>query len=361
MDSAVLFLHARGQSADEIRMLDWNSNPIGKPENWPTSLITAVQMMLASHFPKAIIWGPEFTTIYNDAFRQILGEKENCMGASFRDIWAEAWDEIQPMVQKAYAGEAIFIEDFPLVIDRHGYPEQCYFTFCYSPIYNERGQIAGMMDTVIETTTKVEAEKHARILNAELAHRIKNTFSIVAAIASQTFNNNADEEVINTFTRRLFALGNAHDVLRLGKSSEGSLRQIVSGITNALAVADRVQISGPDVLIGPKGASTLSLLIHELTTNAIKYGALSNNEGHVLLEVAVSKKQDDAVFSLRWAEFGGPPVIAPTKTGFGSKLIKMGLLGAGEVDADYGTEGFVAKFSAPLRQLQGEGRLFDST
>ena len=67
----------------------------------------------------------------------------------------------------------------------------------------------------------------------------------------------------------------------------------------ALAVADRVQISGPDVLIGLKGASTLSLLIHELTTNAIKYGALSNNEGHVLLEVAVSKKQDDAVFSLR--------------------------------------------------------------
>lgn len=361
MDSAVLFLHARGQSAEEIRALDWSRNPIGAPEGWPIPLITAVQMMLASKFPKAIIWGPEFTTIYNDAFRPILGEKVNCMGASFRDIWSEVWDELLPMVQKAYAGEATFIEDFPLIIDRHGYDEQCYFTFCYSPIFDEQGRVGGMMDTVIETTGKVEAEKHAKILNAELAHRIKNTFSVVSAIASQTFNNNADEDVINTFTKRLFALGNAHDVLRLGKSSEGSLRQIVSGITTALAVTDRIHLSGPDVSIGPKGASTLSLLIHELTTNAIKYGALSNETGHVKLNMAISKSRVDPIFSLSWTEVGGPLVVQPVKTGFGSKLIRMGLLGSGEVKSEFRPEGFTAEFSAPLRQLQEEGRLFGST
>ncbi|NNU60872.1 sensor histidine kinase [Ochrobactrum soli] len=361
MDSAVLFLHGRGQSADEIRSLDWSRKPIGVPGNWPAPLVTAVQMMLASQFPKAIIWGPEYTTIYNDAFRPILGEKENCMGASFRDIWFEVWDELLPMVQKAYAGEATFIEDYPLVIDRHGYDEQCYFTFCYSPIFDEQGRVGGMIDTVIETTEKVESEKHAKILDAELAHRIKNTFSVVSAIASQTFNNNADEEVINTFTKRLFALGNAHDVLRLGKSSEGSLRQIVSGITTALAVAERVHMSGPDVMIGPKGASTLSLLIHELTTNAIKYGALSNDSGQVQLNIAVSKKRVDPVFSMNWTEVGGPLVTQPTKTGFGSKLIRMGLLGSGEVRSEFRPEGFNAEFSAPLRQLQGEGRLFGST
>lgn len=361
MDSAVPFLHARGQSADEIRLLDWSRNPIGVPESWPAPLVTAVQMMLASHFPKAIIWGPEYITIYNDAFRPILGEKENCMGASFRDIWSDVWDELLPMVQKAYAGEATFIEDFPLVIDRHGYDEQCYFTFCYSPIFDEQGRVGGMIDTVIETTEKVESEKHARILNAELAHRIKNTFSVVSAIASQTFNNNADEEVINTFTKRLFALGNAHDALRLGKSSEGSLRLIVSGITTALAVADRVHMTGPDVSIGPKGASTLSLLIHELTTNAIKYGALSNPTGHVQMTIAISKRQVEPVFSMNWIEIGGPPVAQPTKTGFGSKLIKMGLLGAGEVSSEFKPEGFQAMFTAPLRQLQEEGRLSNST
>lgn len=361
MDSAVPFLHARGQSADEIRLLDWSRNPIGVPASWPAHLVTAVQMMLASHFPKAIIWGPEFTTIYNDAFRPILGEKENCMGASFRDIWSEAWDELLPMVKKAYAGEATFIEDFPLVIDRHGYDEQCYFTFCYSPIFDEQGRVGGMIDTVIETTQKVEAEKHARILNTELAHRIKNTFSVVSAIASQTFNNNADEEVINTFIKRLSALGNAHDVLRLGKSSEGSLRQIVSGVTTALAVDDRVHMAGPDVSVGPKGASTISLLVHELTTNAIKYGALSNPTGQVQLNVAISKRQVEPVFSMNWIEIGGPPVAPPTKTGFGSKLIRMGLLGSGEVRSEYKPEGFSAEFTAPLLQLQGEGRLFDST
>jgi len=361
MDSAVLFLHARGRSADEIRNLDWSNNPIGAPDGWPTPLVTAVQMMLASHFPKAIIWGPQFTTIYNDGFRQILGEKENCMGASFRDIWAEAWDEIQPMVEKAYKGEATFIEDFPLVIDRYGYPEQCYFTFCYSPIFDEKGRVAGMMDTVIETTAKVEAEKHSKILNAELAHRIKNTFSVVSAIASQTFNNNADEEVINTFTKRLFALANAHDVLRLGRSSEGSLQQIIMGITDALAVSDRVQFQGRDIMIGPKGATTLSLLVHELTTNAIKYGALSNDIGHVQLESTISKGENEPILTLSWKEIDGPTVAKPQKSGFGSKLIRMGLLGSGEVKYDFKPEGFSAEFSAPLRQLQGEGRLFDST
>ncbi len=361
MNSAVHFLHMRGQSANEIRNLDWGQNPIGSPENWPTPLVIAVQMMLASHFPKAIIWGPEYITLFNDAFRQILGEKENCMGASFRDIWAEAWGEIQPMVEKAYAGEATFIEDFPLVIDRHGYPEQCYFTFCYSPIYDEKGRSAGMMDTVIETTAKVEAEKHARILNAELAHRIKNTFSIVAAIAGQTFNTHTDEDVINTFTKRLFALGNAHEVLRLGRSSEGSLRQIVSGITSALAIENRVQIGGLDVMIGPKGASTLSLLIHELSTNAIKYGALSNDSGHIRVETRISKEHTEPMLSLLWTEIGGPPVIKPTKTGFGSKLIGMGLLGSNKVRTEYRLEGFTAEFSASLRQLQGEGRLFGSS
>ncbi|MBA8820269.1 two-component sensor histidine kinase [Ochrobactrum sp. P6BSIII] len=361
MDSAVLFLHARGRSADEIRNLDWSKNPIGEPNSWPAPLVTAVQMMLASQFPKAIVWGPEYTTIYNDAFRQILGEKENCMGASFRDIWAEVWDELLPMIERAYVGEATFIEDFPLVIDRHGYSEQCYFTFCYSPIFDEKGRVAGMIDTVIETTSKVESEKHARILNAELAHRIKNTFSVVSAIASQTFNNNADDDVIHTFTRRLFALGNAHDVLRLGKSSEGSLQEIVNGITNALAVSGRVQFEGRDIMIGPKGASTLSLLIHELTTNAIKYGALSNDSGRVQLQAKVSKGQNEPTLTLFWNEIDGPTVVKPQKSGFGSKLIRMGLLGSGEVKSDFNPEGFSAEFSAPLRQLQGEGRLFDST
>jgi two-component sensor histidine kinase len=118
---------------------------------------------------------------------------------------------------------------------------------------------------------------------------------------------------------------------------------------------------GPDVSVGPKGASTISLLVHELTTNAIKYGALSNPTGQVRLNVAISKRQVEPVFSMNWIEIGGPPVAAPTKTGFGSKLIRMGLLGSGEVRSEYRPEGFNAEFTAPLLRLQGEGRLFDST
>lgn len=356
-----LFLNIQGQSADEIRRLDWKSNPLGSPDHWPAPLLVAVQMMLSSHFPKAIAWGPDYITLFNDAFRPILGEKKNCMGSPFQTIWSEVWDEIGPMVEKAYRGEATFIEDFPLLIERHNYPEQCYFTFCYSPIFDEKGNVAGMMDTVIETTGKVETEKHASILNAELAHRIKNTFSIVNAIASQTFNKNTSDEVLSTFSKRIFALGNAHDVLRLGKSSEGSLNQIVSGIVTALGVTDRVKLQGPNISVGPKGASTLSLLVHELTTNAIKYGALSNDTGLVRLNVCVLKNENDPILKLIWTEAGGPLVTPPSKSGFGSKLIRMGLLGSGEVKTEYNPDGFSAEFSASLRHVQEEGRLFDTT
>lgn len=360
MSEEVLFLHARGQSAEEIRNIDWSGNPLGHPRDWPAPLVTAVQMMLSSHFPKAITWGPDYITLFNDAFRPILGEKKDCMGASFRDIWAEVWEEIEPIAQKAYRGEATFIEDFPLIIERHGYPEQCYFTFCYSPIFDERGRVAGMMDTVIETTAKVESEKHARILNAELAHRIKNSFSIVNAIASQTFSSVADQDSLNTFSQRLFALANAHDVLKLGRSSEGSLDQTILGITAALGVSHRIERQGPDLMIGPKGASTLSLLVHELTTNAIKYGALSNETGMVKLVSSISRVGDVPTLKLVWSEAGGPQVAPPARQGFGSKLIRMGLLGSGSVKTEFAPGGFYAEFDASVPRMQGEGRFFDS-
>ncbi|WP_079211225.1 PAS domain-containing sensor histidine kinase [Brucella pituitosa] len=351
MNNDFAFLNAEGQSADDIRSFDWDSSALGAPSQWPASLKTALQMMLASHFPKAIVWGPAYITFYNDAFRPILGAKENCMGKSFRDIWAEAWPEILPIVEKAYQGEATFIEDFPLVINRYGYPEQCYFTFCYSPIRLQSGDVGGMIDTVVETTGKVEAEKRALIFNSELAHRIKNTFSIVNSIANQTFVD-ADSQQRHKFTERLNALSQAHEILRLHNSTQSSLSHLVGNIASALGVAERMDINGPEIAIGSKGVASISLLIHELTTNAIKYGSLSNDGGRVKVAMNICKLSGTDTLTLSWKEIGGPQIAAPTRKGFGTKLIRTGLLGTGDVTLNYEPSGLQAEMTAPVFKLR---------
>ncbi|WP_159831760.1 hypothetical protein [Novosphingobium sp. TCA1] len=96
---------------------DWSTTPLGARDNWPSELEAVVRQILDSRFPKAIVWGPSFTTIYNDAFVPILGDKHVALGRSFADIWSEIWGEIGPIAARAYAGEATYIEDFPLIID----------------------------------------------------------------------------------------------------------------------------------------------------------------------------------------------------------------------------------------------------
>src|SRR5690606_456202 len=140
---------------------------------------TALSMMLLSSFPKAIAWGRELIVFHNDAFEPILGEKAPAIGRRFCDVWAEVWPELRPMVEKAFAGEATFIENFKLTLDRHGYPEEAYFTFCYSPIRAENGEVGGMMDTVIETTGTVRAQQQLAVTNAELSHRMRNVVTMV--------------------------------------------------------------------------------------------------------------------------------------------------------------------------------------
>ena len=147
-----------------VRAHDWTATPLGPPEAWPQSLRTAVNMVLGSKFPACIAWGPGLTTIHNDAFRPILGAKPEALGRPFSEAWSEAWATIGPIVEHALASEATVIEDFPLAVERDGHPEEAFFTFCYSPIHDEAGQAAGFLDTAVETTGKVLAERRQAFL-----------------------------------------------------------------------------------------------------------------------------------------------------------------------------------------------------
>lgn len=138
---------------------DWSATPLGPLSNWSPSLRIAVSMVLSSRFPACLVWGPDLISIYNDAFVPILGAKPDPLGRPFSDIWREAWSQIGPIAERAFAGEATFIEDYPVELARYGRLELAHFTFCYSPVHDEHGKVVGMIDTVIETTARVEAEK----------------------------------------------------------------------------------------------------------------------------------------------------------------------------------------------------------
>ena len=324
MPGSVHFLDGGGELAKAVRAYDWGASVLGPIEAWPPSLKIAVGMMLNSTFPKCIVWGPELITIHNDAFGPILGNKPPALGRPFCDVWSEAWEEIGPIAARALAGEATFIEDFPLVVDRHGYPEQAYFTFCYSPIRDEDGVVRGIMDTVIETTGTVEARRQAGLLNAELEHRIKNTLAVISAIVSQTLRSaGSDAEARSALQERIQSMAQAQSLLTRASTTEANITDVVHGTTAPFKLSEeRFHISGPPIVLSSKQALSLSLALHELSTNAVKYGALSNATGVVHVDWHGGRPNSDDEFRLTWIEAGGPPVVAPTRRGFGSRIIE---------------------------------------
>ena len=159
-----------GEMGALIRSLDWSKTAIGPVETWPQSLRTAVSICLNSRFPILIWWGPEFVKIYNDAYRQVIGSKHpRSMGARGRDVWPEIWDIIGPMLEGVLReGNATWSDDQLLMLERNGYPEECYFTFAYSPIRDESGGVGGVFSAITETTERVLSERRLHALR-ELA------------------------------------------------------------------------------------------------------------------------------------------------------------------------------------------------
>lgn len=152
-----------GEMAQRIRAFDWATSPFGSPESWPQSLRTVVELMIASRFPMFVAWGPELAFLYNDSYAEILGRKHpRALGSPFIDIWSDIWTDIKPFIDSALAGKATWIENLPLTMNRHGHDEETYFTFSYSPMRDDNGEIAGMYCAVAETTGHVRAEATLR-------------------------------------------------------------------------------------------------------------------------------------------------------------------------------------------------------
>jgi two-component system CheB/CheR fusion protein len=200
---------------------------------------------------------------------------------------------------------------------------------------------------------KRKAEETQTLLNHELSHRMKNMFSLVQAIANQTLRDVEERELIHAFKERIRALSRAHDVLLKQSWAAAELGAVVEAVVATLAADGAFDISGPDVLLNPGATPTVSLLLYELATNALKYGALSTRDGRVEVRWRVEGSGDSQTLTLDWTESGGPAVAQPSRAGFGSRLIRMGLAGSGGADLRYDATGLKARFSAPFAQVSG--------
>ncbi|PDS99414.1 histidine kinase [Rhizobium sp. S9] len=185
-----------------------------------------------------------------------------------------------------------------------------------------------------------QAEEERSLLVRELAHRVKNGFTLVQAIARQTFSR-SDPERYNSFAERLAALAGTYDLILSREGSASPIRDILSAALRAhvASQAERIRLDGPDVVLPADTALPLSLVIHELATNATKYGSLGSENGTVTIEW----KHDDGRVLLLWTEAGGPPVSTPTKKGFGSVLIERAFPSKAQARSrvDYHTEGLI--------------------
>lgn len=160
---------------------DWSATPIGCRSAWPSSLLTAVDIILSSKQPMFIAWGDELTFLYNDAYSMILGNKHpEALGRPFHLVWSDIWSDIKPLIERALAGEATWSENLPLTMERQGFREETWYTFSYSPVRDDERRIAGMFCSCMETTLQVLAERRSEAERQRLFEMTRDLFGVAA-------------------------------------------------------------------------------------------------------------------------------------------------------------------------------------
>jgi PAS domain S-box-containing protein len=142
--------------ARRLRRFAWETSPLGPAAAWPTELQSACRICLTSRFPMIVWWGPQFNFVYNDAYEPLLGAKHPAVGKTGREVWPEIWHIVGPMLESVLAsGRATWSEDLLLPMERHGYWEETYWTYSYSPLHDDEGVVRGVFTAVSDTTERV--------------------------------------------------------------------------------------------------------------------------------------------------------------------------------------------------------------
>jgi PAS domain S-box-containing protein len=261
----------------------------------------------------------------NEAICAITGRsREELMGGQlFRFTHESDVDADRQAFRKQVAGELQFYS----MEKRFRRPDGrvIWISIYSSPVRAPNGSLLYLVRVVQDITERKQAELRQKLLVDELNHRVKNTLATVQSLASQTARSTANPKSFsNAFEGRLIALSKAHDQLTRHHWENAELRELLSGslAPYAAAAPERVVLRGEDLVLRPRAVLTLAMVVHELTTNAAKYGALSVAGGRVEVRWEATEQAGRKMLRLDWSETGGPEVKMPERRSFGSRLIE---------------------------------------
>lgn len=308
-----------------------------------------------------VLSGPEHEfQLANAAYRRLVGNRE-IVGHPLQEVLPEMVEqgfvEILDTVRASgepYIGRGERVVIAAPEVDR---PDERFLDFIYQPIVNQDGGVGGVFVQGHDVTEERTLVRRQELLINELNHRVKNTLAIVQGLASQTFRAiDPSGEARRTFDARLQALAAAHDLLTDRNWEATSLGETIRmAMTAAIGNDARTShVGGPEVMLAPQHAVAMAMAIHELSTNALKYGALSTASGQVSVTWRRAYDNDEAErLVIEWIEQGGPPVVAPQRKGFGTRLIERGLSAEldGSASIDFDPRGVRCRITLTLPQM----------
>lgn len=297
----------------------------------------------------------------NASFLSLTGyDLQEVLGESFTSLMARGSDpQALANVVAAFDGRCDFD---PTIHYRRKDGSEFWASMFISPVPDEHGDVVQNFVSLVDLTKHQQGQIHSQMLIAELNHRVKNTLSTVQSIARQTLRNaSVPDVVLESVESRLVALARSHDLLTSAGWEDVGLLDLVNTALEPFAGTDgqpaRFVVTGENVRLSPKTTLALGIAIHELATNAVKYGALSNEAGTILIAWTRGRSPDNIGLHFCWEEKNGPPVIRPSHKGFGSQVIERGL--AHELEAtvhiDYQPAGMVYMIAMPVLQAAPDG------
>lgn len=297
----------------------------------------------------------------NDSFLKLTGyDRAEVLAQSFNFLLASGCDEeAMDLVTAAFECQP---EDSPEIHYRRKNGSEFWATLFVSPVKNETGEIIQHFVSLFETTPYRIAQTNCAMLIDELNHRVKNTLATVQSVVVQAVRNSADPQIVReAIETRISALSRSHDLLGREKWEGAGLRDLVGEALAPFSVsegrAERFTIKGENIRLSPKAALALGIAFNELATNAVKYGAFSNDEGMISIEWTLNAEPDGRWLCLHWREKDGPPVTPPTRKGFGSRVLEQGLAHElnGKVGLDYAPDGMICTIHVPAPRAMLDG------
>jgi PAS domain S-box-containing protein len=290
----------------------------------------------------------------NDSFLALTGyNREEVLGKSFNFLLAHAADaEALARIKDAFEG---MHETGAEVLYRRKDGSEFWTVVFISPVRDGHGDVVQHFASFVDLTTYKDNETKSALLIGELNHRVKNTLATVQSIVWQAMRTASNPKLVReAIESRLFALSRSHDLLTRENWESAGLFDIVHDALEPFGVAgsraERIVIKGENIRFPPTSALALGIVFNELATNAVKYGALSNEEGSILIDWTTEPMPPGARLILHWQEKDGPPISAPSRVGFGSRVIKRSLADelGGTVDLDFRPDGLVCAMTIPI-------------